>query len=136
MPRHACPQNPDECYIDCPGSGYAHYKPPYGPCEKGCDEGGSMTALLKMIEGAVSPKVFSGTVVGVRAATLSRFANDLADVIPDADPSDVDRLRRLGVLEPDRRFSAKWSNSEPREIVRIIAEATSGRGFGGFAASA
>ena len=133
MPRHSCPQY-SECYIDCPGSGYAYYKSPYGPCETGCDEAKSMTTLLRMIANARSPKVLSGTVVGVRAATLSKFAFDLVEVIPDAEASDVNRLKSIGVLEPDRRFNAEWSDVEPREIVRIIADSTRGSESGGLKA--
>lgn len=135
MPRISCRNNP-ECYIDCPGSGYAYYKPPYGPCETGCDEAASMSALLLMIQEAASPKVFSGTVVGVRAATLSRFATELVDVISDADFRDVQQLQNAAILTPDRRFNADWVEQEPKDIVRIIADSTRGNESGNLKAIA
>jgi hypothetical protein len=87
-----------------------------------------MNVLLKMISNSPRPKLFSGQLIGVRSGTLSRFATDLGEVILDAEFEDVEQLRNIGIIDPDRRYSAEWSDAEPRDIVKIIADSTRGSG--------
>lgn len=77
-----------------------------------------------------SPSValYSGRIIGVRSQTLSKFAVDLSDVIPDAEFDDVQQLQNLAILEADRRYSAEWDAVIPKDIVKIIADSTRGSG--------
>ena len=113
------PQNPD-CYIDCPQSGYAYYVEPYGPCIKGCNAGAAGTALVALI-GSVPPgSRFSGSIEGVDAEVLARFARDIVEHVPRVRRGRLSQLRSSRLR---RAISTGWTNVDLVELIDILSEA-------------
>ncbi len=123
MPKITCPDNPD-CSIECPGSGYAYFVKPYGPCVAKCDQQNAGDDLIKLFLEAKEDARFSGEMVGVTAGVLSRFASDFAPHAPEGVAGEIEMLQRLGMIEADRRYNASWADADVSEVVQVIAEST------------
>ena len=122
MPRHICPDYPD-CYVDCPGYGYAYFMKPYGPCKKGCDASSAGDALIEMISGATPGAIFTGIVIGITSGALAKFGHDIAQIAPPESTDDIATLQGLSILVSERRFDALWGDTDLAGVIRAFSRA-------------
>lgn len=122
MPRIQCPKHKD-CFIECPGSGYAFYDPPYGPCEKGCHPSKAGEALIKIIFKADPNAEFSGTVFNIPASSLANFAREFAKRAPSVAAADIAYLRNIDAVESVRTITAFWEDVDIAGVINALAKA-------------
>ena len=127
MPRITCPKHAD-CFIDCPGSGYAYYIDPYGPCKSGCDQTSAGDALVTLIQNAkTKPDAkFFGSVVGLTTGVLAKFARDVAAYVPESTMPYVHQLQNLAILEDTRRVNVEWADADIHSVIVALVHAASG----------
>lgn len=123
MPIIASDDHPD-CYIECPGSGFAIYVLPYGPCETGCDPERFGTTVLKLFGEQGQDLRFAGRFVGVSGSTLAQMALDLRGGMPDFTDDARAWVEELTVSRGKERFEASWGDSSIAEFMALIATAT------------
>jgi hypothetical protein len=125
MPRISCPKHKD-CYVDCPGSGYAYYVEPYGPCTSGCDQAEAGDALAALIREATADVKFYGAIVGLTTGVLANFAREIVDHVPDSARAYLQRLQNLDILEDTRRFNVQWEDADVHSVILAFVSAASG----------
>ena len=125
MPRHTAPNHPD-CYIDCPGAGFAYYNSPLGPCRTGCDP----SELVDAVEEAVQRRGWrsrgSGRVRGItrrEAGALGRRLKQIGGGGPAIDRI-LDDLENAGLSNGEDQFDAEWSNASMEEMLKQIRDAS------------
>lgn len=123
MATISSPGHPD-CSIDCPGSGYAVFVDPYGPCMAGCDQDEFSTAMINLFRNQDRISSLSGRVVGVKGAVLARMALAIRGFAPDETADDRNWLERLVIERGDERFSAEWRQQSLSEVIETLAAAT------------
>ncbi|MBL8592155.1 MAG: hypothetical protein JNK01_05675 [Devosia sp.] len=119
----------DDCYIDCPGQGYAHYIEPYGPCITGCSEGDLVDELEQVFPVAEPERRASGRVFEVRGVTLAQVGERFGSRFDRSDDAneDVEWLTKLAGKSREERFNANWENEDLAGVIRALAEATGKR---------
>jgi hypothetical protein len=125
MPRITCPKHAD-CYVDCPGSGYAYYVEPYGPCTSGCDQAKAGDALATLIRDANENARFFGSAVGLTTGVLAKFAREIAEHVPVSVLAYVHQLQNLDILNDTRRINALWEDAEVGGVILALAQSASG----------
>jgi hypothetical protein len=125
MPRIKCPKNED-CYIDCPGSGYAYYIEPYGPCTTGCDQSTAGDTLVSLLREANADQKFSGVFQGVTSGVIAKFARDLVAYAPESAQPNLARLQNIDILEDTRRITASWEDVNVHDLIQALANAAFG----------
>lgn len=132
MPRYTAPNHPD-CYIDCPGKGFAIYIPPFGPCRTSCEVANLPRAMGDLAEGGWDTRS-SGSVKGISHREIREISRRLRRIrgrtgaINDV-LDDLDRIR--GVQSP---IDFEWSDLDVVEILdelRRLAGGPMGGPIGG-----
>jgi hypothetical protein len=125
MPRIQCPDHKD-CYIVCPGSGYAFYNSPFGPCVTGCDEAKAGDDLMKGLRAASVETRFYGIMSGVTAGVIAQFATDFSAQWPNVAFAEVRRLQSNAIIRPDRRIVAYWEDVEMAGVIMALSAGVQG----------
>lgn len=123
MATISSPGHPD-CSIECPGSGYAVFVDPFGPCMAGCDQDRFSTAMIELFQNQSRVSSVSGRVFGVKGEVLARMALDLRSLAPDEAADNLAWLERLVIQRGDTRFNAEWQEQSLSEVIETLAEAT------------
>lgn len=123
MPRIYCPGNPD-CFIDCPGGGFADFIEPYGPCNTGCDSGSFGHSLLQLEDNELAECLSSGVMVNYPVEHIALFARRLRRRDLLLDQSLLELLSRLPSLASRSRLSAEWKRSSINNMIRTLAVAS------------
>lgn len=119
----------NDCVIECPGPGYAHYIEPYGPCLTGCTEGGLIDSFIQVFAEGSGYQRASGRIFEVQGMTLAYIAEHFSPrFVGSGDTSrDIEWLTNLSEGSRKRRFDANWTNQDLGGVIRVLVEATSGR---------
>jgi hypothetical protein len=121
MAKHSAPGHPD-CWIECPGSGFANFVPPTGPCITGCDPERLASFLIDVFRRTADVPM-SGRVHGMSAEVLARMGIALRGAVPLEAEEDRDWLERLILFAPGARFDAEWRHESPVGVLQALAAA-------------
>jgi hypothetical protein len=130
MPRHEAPNHPD-CFIDCPGEGFAHYTEHNGPCTTGCDPNGLAEAHARMIRAGGWEIHSSGMVRGIGARGLMRMATVLTPLAVDVERASeaLKILREAAQTLGNERISTDWYDRDGVEVIESLAITTGRTSF-------
>lgn len=127
MPRYQAPNHSD-CYIDCPGEGFAHYISPLGPCRTGCDPSDLGEVFLETVRDGGWEVKSSATVRGITRRQLSELAKRLRKAPPGGMAADavLDDLERIDSIDGDEKFDASWEEEDCVRALERLRDATGG----------